>query len=79
MPTRHIVIIYPINDLNVVNALNTQIQVTHGVSSNGPGTLSNSIYWHYKNELQEQPSKIEAGKLVFTPTEDFVNMLNQMK
>lgn len=25
MPTRHIVIIYPINDLNVVNALNTQI------------------------------------------------------
>ena len=79
IPTRHIVIIYPINDLNVVNALNTQIQVTHGVSSKGPGTLSNSIYWHYKNELQEQPSKIEADKLVFTPTEDFVNMLNQMK
>lgn len=79
IPTRHIVIIYPIKDLNVVNALNTQIQVTHGVSSKGPGTLSNSIFWYYNGELKEQPSKIEDGKLVFTPTEDFVNMLNQIQ
>ncbi len=79
IPTRHIVIIYPINDLNVVNALNTQIQVTNGVSSKGPGALSNSIFWYNNGELKEQPSKIEEGKLVFTPTEDFVNMLNQMK
>jgi len=59
--------------------LNTQIQVTQGVSSKGPGTLSSSIFWYNKGVLTEQPSKIEEGKLVFTPTEDFVSMLNGMK
>lgn len=79
LPTRHIVIIYPINDLGVVQALNAQIQVTHGVFANGPGSLSRSIFWYKDGVLTAQPSKIEEGKLVFTPTEDFVDMLNQLK
>ncbi|MBP6237557.1 MAG: hypothetical protein KA536_15515 [Saprospiraceae bacterium] len=79
MPTRHIVIIYPIYDLKVLNALNTQIQVTNGVSSKGPGTLSNGLFWYFNGELKEQLTKIEDGNLVFKPTDDFVSMLNQMK
>ena len=78
-PTRHIVIIYPINDLSVVNAINTQIQVTNGVSAKGPGTLSNSLFWFHKGELIEQPIKVQEGKIAFTPTEDFVTMLNGLQ
>ena len=59
LPTRHIVIIYPINDLNVVNALNTQIHVTNGVSSKGPGTLSNSLFWYFNGELKESHRKLK--------------------
>ena len=79
MPTRHIVIIYPINNLKVVSALNAQIQITIGVSSKGPGTLSNRLFWYFKNQLQEQPFTINEGKLAFTPSERFLNMLQQFK
>ena len=79
LPTRHIVIVYPINDLGVVNALNTQIQVTASVSSKGPGTLSNSIFWYHNGELKEQPSTIEGNTMTFKPSNEFVEMLNQMK
>jgi hypothetical protein len=77
-PTRHIVIIYPINDANVIQAINTQIQVTHGVCNKGPGSLSQSLIWYDNKELIHQPSKIEDGKLKFTPTEDFVNLINSL-
>ena len=77
IPTRHIVIIYPINDLGVVNALTTQIQVTYNVSHQGPGTLSNKIYWYHNGVLEDQPYALEEdGKLAFNPTENFVEMLN---
>ena len=62
-----------------MNALNTQIQVATGVSSKAPGSLGDSLFWYYNDQLIVQPSKFEDGKLIFTPTADFVNMLKEMK
>lgn len=76
MPTRHIVIIYPVENIQVVQAIQTQITVSHGVSARGPGTLSNQLYWYNNGKLTHQPSKIEDQKLEFMPTKEFVGMLN---
>lgn len=79
MPTRHIVIVYPINNAQAINAINTQLQVTYGVSSKGPGTLSNNLFWIKNGKIENQPYKITDGRLSFTPSEEFVNMLNKLK
>jgi hypothetical protein len=45
----------------------------------GPGSISNNLFWYYKGQYINLPYKKEAGKLHFFPPEAFLTMLNNLK
>lgn len=79
IPHRHAVIVYPIEDIKVVQALNALIPTVYGMNQEGPGSISNNIFWYKDGHYENLPYEIEEGKIQFYPPESFINMLNTCK
>jgi hypothetical protein len=79
LPHRHAAIIYPIENLEVVNAINGIIPIIYGMNQEGPGSLSNNLFWYKDKTFTQLPYKIDEGKLDFFPPNNFVELLNEMK
>ena len=77
-PHRHCVIIYPIESLDVVKAINKLIPTIHGMNEEGPGSLSSKLYWYQDDQMIELPYDVVDNQLKFQPPESFLNMLNSM-
>lgn len=78
MPHRHAVIVYPIENIGVVDAINSLIPIINGMNHEGPGSISNCLYWYKDGSLENLPYKIEEDKLQFYPPESFVDSLNKL-
>ncbi len=79
IPTRGVIMCYPINDLNVVKAISSFAPFVTKLHSEGPGSLSSKLYWYQGDTFTDLPYKIEDGKLNFAPPQNFVDMLNTLK
>lgn len=78
LPHRHSALIYPIDNLEVIKAINGIIHAVYRMNQEGPGSLSNNIFWYFNNEFTQLPYKIENNKLQFMPPEKFVEVLNKL-
>lgn len=78
LPHRHAALIYPIHDLNVIQAINGLIPTIHGMYREGPGSLSPCLFWYHNGDLIELPYTISDDSLTFSPPVAFVEMLNQL-
>lgn len=78
LPHRHSVIIYPIENLEVVQAINGFIPLIYGMHEEGPGSLSNKLFWYKDETFTELPYKMEENTLRFFPSEIFVEQLNKL-
>jgi hypothetical protein len=78
IPHRHAVIIYPIENIGVVNAINALIPIVNGMYHEGPGSISGYLYWYKDGLFENLPYKIEDNKLQFYPPESFVEILNKL-
>lgn len=79
VPHRHAVIIYPIENLEVARAINSLIPIIKGMNNEGPGSISDKLYWYNDNKFINLPYKIGDNKLQFYPPDDFVTMLNRLE
>jgi len=79
LPHRHSAIIYPIENLEVVKAINGLIPAIYGMNQEGPGSLSNNLFWYKDKTFTQLPYKIYEGKLQFFPPDNFVSFLNELK
>ncbi|HMS69025.1 MAG TPA: hypothetical protein PKD18_12845 [Saprospiraceae bacterium] len=79
LPHRYSAIIYPIENLEVVKAINGIIPTIYGMNQEGPGSLSNNLFWYKDKTFTQLPYKIEEGKLQFFPPETFIKLLNELK
>lgn len=79
VPHRHAVIIYPIENLEVTKAINSLIPIIKGMNNEGPGSISDKLYWYNDNRLINLPYDIGDNKLQFYPPDDFVTMLNRLE
>ena len=75
----HIALIYPIENMEVVNVVNSLIFTINRMHQEGPGSLSNNLLWYYENSFTELPYKLEDQKLTFYPTSKFAETLNELK
>jgi len=75
-PLRNLVLIYPINDLKVVNSLKTIIDNVSRFYFNGPGSLTEEIYW-YRNRQFEKLNYTSGEQASFTPSEAFMALLSE--
>lgn len=78
VPHRHAVISFPIDGLEVIQAVNTLIPVVAGMFAEGPGSISDKLYWYHEGNFTTLPYDISDGKLQFMPPQPFVEMLNSM-
>jgi hypothetical protein len=52
--------------------------MTYGMNMEGPGSISNKIYWNRNNKLSEISYAFEGDKMVITPSKELVDLLNQL-
>jgi len=79
LPHRHSAIIYPIENLEVVKAINGLIPTIYGMNQEGPGSLSNNLFWYKDKTFIELPYKVEDNELKFYPPDKFIELLNELK
>jgi len=78
IPHRHAVFLYPIETLEVVTACNILIPVISSMYHDGPGSISNNLFWYYNGEFITLPFEIGEKELKFFPPEEFVDILNTL-
>ncbi len=79
VPHRHAVLFHPIVDMRVILAVNSLIPVTFGMYQEGPGSISESIYWWKEGRLLRLPSKVSATSVTFEQPDRFVEeVLNRL-
>ena len=75
VPHRHVLLAYPIENIQVVDAIPRMIAVIAGMEREGPGSISSRIYWHQHGEFFDLPYRVDDNTLHFMPPESFLEML----
>ena len=78
IPHRHVALIYPIETIEVITAINGLIPVIYGMNEEGPGSLSNQLFWYKDGVFTQLPYSIQEGEMKFTPPANFVALLNEL-
>lgn len=78
LPHRHATLIYPIEDIEVVKAVNELIPIIIGMNNEGPGSISNQLMWYRNGLLLNLPYEISEEAFRFIPPDEFVQTLNQL-
>lgn len=79
IPSRHHVLIYPIENLKVINAISQLIPIITRLEDEGPGSISRSLFWFSDGEFSTLPYELEEEKIQFYPPEKFATLLNELK
>jgi hypothetical protein len=77
-PNRHAVLVHPIRDLDVVSAIPIMARVAQGLYTEGPGSLTPSLYWFRDGALTRLPVHVNDGAVTFIPPDEFVDALNEL-
>ena len=78
IPTRHALLSYPIDNINVVQAVQEMIPIIMGMERDGPGSISQYLYWFRDGEFILLPVTIDGTNAQFTPPDEFVALLNSL-
>jgi len=80
LPHRHSILIYPIENLEVADAMNGLAQATYAMNQEGPDSLTNKLFWYYNNTFTKIPYEFnKEGGLSFKPPATFINLLNTLE
>ncbi len=77
IPNGNLTIIYPINTLEVINAVHTVAKIIEG-EFDKPKAIIDKLYWYNKEKLIEIPFDITDDKITITPPQIFVDVLNNL-
>lgn len=77
-PKRDVILAHYIHNIGVLEAINGIIQVTQGMYSEGPGSLSPHIYWYRNGGLTRLPYEETEGAFKFNPPGDFADLLQAL-
>jgi len=76
IPNRHVLIWYPLADLSVVKAMSPMFQIAMNLFREGPGSISDQLYWWRAGEFVHLPHTMSGNNVNFVPPDDFVAVLN---
>lgn len=79
IPNRHTVLIHSVRDRKVLKAANRMIPAIWGMHGEGPGSLSDKIFWLKDGILTDLPYVIDSENILFNPPEIFLRMLALLK
>jgi hypothetical protein len=78
VPNRHMLLWHAIRDLSVVGATQGMIQVTSKAFLDGPGSISNQLYWWHDGTVVHLPVKADGNRVAIMPPADFVALLDTL-
>ena len=78
VPNRHMLLWHAIRDVSVVGAMQAMMQVTSKAFLDGPGSISDQLYWWHDGEVVHLPVRAQGNSIDFMPPEEFVALLNTL-
>src|SRR5919197_1570158 len=79
VPNRHTLLVHPIRDLGVMAAVNHMLELTRRMHAEGPGSISDGVFWLRDGALMRLPHRVEDARLVVAPPEEFLEVLYGLK
>ncbi|MES2775997.1 MAG: hypothetical protein V4722_17605 [Bacteroidota bacterium] len=79
IPHRHTVVIYPIESLEVLEVIKYLIIFIRKLYSEGPGSISENLFWYFENEVTNLPYEADGSDLNFSPPDTFIDALNSLE
>lgn len=79
IPCRHAALLYPVRGAEVITAINRLIPVISGMYKDGPGSISDRLYWYYQGRYVTLPYTMDEQNIQFYPPESFVEVLNSFE
>jgi len=79
VPNRHALLWHPIEDLRVVRAMTTMAPLIQRLFRDGPGSISNQLYWWLDGDLVHLPIAPNRKGFAFSPPDEFVALLNGLE
>jgi hypothetical protein len=76
VPNRHVLLWYAVTDLSVVQAMSPMFQIAANLFREGPGSISDQLYWWRGGEFVHLPHSSSGKTINFAPPDDFVTLLN---
>ena len=79
IPHRHMILVHPIHGAGAVQAVGHVIAMARRFYVEGPGSLSQHLYWWRDGELVWQPASVDDdGRIEFHPTDEFMQALDSL-
>ncbi|SFW73654.1 hypothetical protein [Chitinophaga sancti] len=78
VPNRHLVLLYPIESMEVIEIVNMFTRIVPHMNLQGPGSISPCIYWHYNDVFTNIPFEGNDEEVGIYPPENFVEILNKI-
>ena len=78
IPKRDVVLLHEIRTVAAVEAVTALLRITIGMHRDGPGSLSQAVYWAHDDVFDELPYRIEGETLRFTPPDAFLAVLESL-
>jgi hypothetical protein len=78
VPNRHMLLWHVIRDLSVVSAIQGMTRVTSKAFLDGPGSISNQLYWWHEGQVVHLPVSSQGDNIAFTPPDEFMAFLDTL-
>jgi hypothetical protein len=78
VPNRGVLLAFPINDRRVLTAVQIMLIAIIGMHRDGPGSISDKLYWYRDGLYRDLPYTLDGNNLNFIPPDEFVEMLNSI-
>lgn len=78
IPKRDVVLLHEIRTVAAVEAVTALLRITIGMHRDGPGSLSQAVYWAHDDVFDDLPYRIEGETLRFTPPDAFLAVLESL-
>ncbi len=77
VPSRHALIVYPIDSAAVLDAIPILAQVANSAFNTGPGSITPDLFWRTRDGRFERLGvAVSPGKIALTPSDGFRALLN---
>jgi hypothetical protein len=78
VPTRHIVLAHAIRHAGAIHALMLMLDMAGRIHAEGPGSLSDRVYWLRDGSLTRIDARIDGANVHLAPSEEFEAMLERL-
>lgn len=78
VPTRHLLVVLPIRNVRVVQAVAGMCAATKATFDEGPGSISSDLYWWREGTFTLFPIDASSQPIKVKPPDEFVEVLNRL-